>query len=179
MHSSSGCKHLPTNPLIGETFSHFPPELCVSGYRLCGMRAAAAWKAISLFTPHTGLFISQQGHHNVFEAQRAQPKCVGCVNAPLTRIKCLQWVFSFFFFLNILFDKAVESALPVLWQVSRLAKAPVVSILSGADSAQWGKRTVHCGRLLRLAQQAFVQSNSTVWNANTSDPSALAMHQQW
>lgn len=94
------------------------------------MRGAAAWKAISLFTPHTGLFISQQGHCNVFEAQRAQPECVGCVNAPLTRIKCLQW----FFFLYLTRQLSLPSA--ALRQVSGLAKAPVFSILSGADIAQ-------------------------------------------
>lgn len=123
MHDSSGCKYLPTNPLIGETFSVFPPEVCVSGYRLCGMRAAAARKAISLFTPHTGLFISQQGHRNVFEAQRAQPKCVGCVNAPLTRIKCLQWG-SFYLYIYILFDKAAESALHCTLASVQISKSP-------------------------------------------------------
>lgn len=132
MHSSSGYNYFLTNPLIGKTFSHFPPEFCVSGYRLCGMRAGAAWKAISLFTPHTVLFISQQGHRNVFEAQRAQPKCVGCVNAHLTRIKCLQWVFFFKYYLT----RQWSPPCTVLWQVSRLAKAPVASILSGADFAQ-------------------------------------------
>lgn len=132
VHSRSGYKYLPTNPLIGEIFSHFPPEFCVSGYRLCSMRASAARKAISLFTPHTGLFISQQGHRNIFEAQRAQPKCAGCVNAPLTRIKCLQWGF---FFLKYHLIRHFSLPCTVLWQLSRLAEAPVI-VLSGADIAQ-------------------------------------------
>lgn len=145
---------LPANPLLGETCScHFFARVVrIYGYRRHSLVTAAARKPISLFTPHAGLFISQQGHRNVFEAQWAQPKCVGCVNAPLTRIKYLQWFFFFFFWGCGDLTRQLRLPRAADWPASRLPKAPVILILSGADIVQRGRHRVQRERLLRLPQ---------------------------